>query len=563
LLEAGGIVKDKFGVDINTTPPGDWRYTINGKLKKSYCIRQLAQWAKDAGDQRKKDEIFMDIVAETMPHIPLQTRLTGFIAEGDIPICDKNIYVMLGRAGDILCILPAMKEEADRIGRPVKMVVAAEFKGLLDGCSYIEPIVFEKDFRLSAHAYNWAVRKFPEYRVINCAVCAEDMRVDQKGWSFDRDIWINTKIPIPPHSKQLLFDNRDAGREEALKKQYISFNKKNVLLALEGHSSPFFWGHELKQELAKRLPDVNFVDISAIRAARLYDLLGLYDAADALIAIDSAPLHLAAASTVNTIALVTDQNTLWHQSSWKPHHKLRIPYSDVIKKIDDIISVISTKCYYPAIHLVRSCKAEVDPETQRRLVLAHKSVNSEEWLSSGWNHIDFKPTKDGTSIGDAPVPFIRDMIEQAYKEASPRDIICIANADIGFVPGITGEILDACYNFGSCYAQRHDFRRIDRLILNEVECATGRKYPGADLFAFTKEWWDKRNQFFPDMLLGREAWDMIMRDLVRSTGGVELHNAIYHEMHDSHWLKHRACAGNEHNKRLASAFLAANGRNWW
>lgn len=554
---------ERLGIDINTTPPGDWRYTINGKLKKSYCIRQLAMWAKDAGDTRKKEEIFMDIVAETMPHVPLQTRLTGFIAEGDIPICDKNIYVMLGRAGDILCILPALKEEADRIGKPVKMVVAAEFRGLLDGCSYIEPIVFEKDFRLSAHAYNWAVRQFPEYRVINCAVCAEDMRVDQKGWSFDRDIWINTKIPIPPHSKRLLFDNRDAGREEALKKQHLIPNKKNVLLALEGHSSPFFWGPELKQELAKRLPDVNFVDISAIRADRLYDLLGLYDEADALIAIDSAPLHLAAASYVETIALVTDQNTLWHQSSWKPHHLLRIPYSSAIKKIDDIVAAIERKYSQPVIHLVRSKKAQNDAETQRRMDLADRSISEEEHRFSAIIHTDFRPKRDASSIGDAPVPFIRDMIEQAGLTAKPTDILCIVNADIGVTPSITGEILDACYNFGSCYAQRNDFRRIDRTILNEVECATGKKYPGADLFAFTKEWWDKRNQFFPDMLLGREAWDMIMRDLVRSTGGVELHNAIWHEMHDSHWLKHRSCAGNEHNKRLASTWLAANGRNWW
>ena len=554
---------ERFGIDINTTPPGDWRYTINNKLKKSYCIRQLAMWAKDAGDTRKKEEIFMDIVAETMPHVPLQNKLTGFISHKDIVICDKNIYVMLGRAGDILCILPALKEEADRIGTPVKMIVSEEFRGLLDGCNYIEPIVFEKDFRMSAHAYNWAVRQFPEYRVINCAVCAEDMRVDQKGWSFDRDIWINTMIPIPPHSKPLLFDNRDAAREEVLKKQYIIPNKKNVLLALEGHSSPFFWGHELKQELAKRLPDVNFVDISAIRADRLYDLLGLYDEADALIAIDSAPLHLAAASYVETIALVTDQNTLWHQSSWKPRHLLRIPYSSVIKKIDDIVAVIQREYSQPVIHLVRSKKAQNDAETQRRMDLADRSINEEDERFSAWIQVDFRPKRDASSMGEAPVPFIRDMIEQAGLTAKPTDILCIVNADIGFTPGITGEILDACYNFGSCYAQRMDFRRIERPILNEVECATGRKYPGADLFAFTKKWWDKHGPKFPDMLLARETWDMIMRDLIRNTGGIELHNAIYHEMHDSYWLQNRGCIGNEYNKRLAREFLAHNGRGWW
>jgi hypothetical protein len=108
-----------------------------------------------------------------------------------------------------------------------------------------------------------------------------------------------------------------------------------------------------------------------------------------------------------------------------------------------------------------------------------------------------------------------------------------------------------------------DFRRIDRTMVNEIEIATGTKYPGADFFAFKKKWWIKRSQVFPDMLLGREAWDMIMRDLVRSTGGIELHNATYHEMHESHWLQNRQCAGNEHNKRLAREWLAANGRQWW
>jgi hypothetical protein len=555
---------EKFGIDINTTPPGDWRYTINGKMQKSYCIRQLAMWAKSAGDQRKKDEIMHDIIRETMPHIPRQNHLTGFLSEKDIHFSDKSLHVMLGRAGDILCLLPAIQSEYERLGTKQKLVVSKEFAPLLDGCTYVEPIVFEKDFRLPAHATNWATRSFPESCVINCAVCAEDMRIDQKGWSFDRDIWVNSRIPISPHSKRLLFDNRDQKREDVLKKQYISFNKKNVLLAMDGHSSPFFWGEELMKGLFKSLPEYNFINISGIRSARLYDLLGLYDEADSLVAIDSAPLHLASASGINTIALVTDQNTMWHQSSWKPHHSLRVPYSDVVKKIDDIASAVSDKRIPPEIWFVRSRKAQNDAETQRRHDTADRSISQENWFSGGkWKEVDFTPTRDATCINDVPVPFIHDMLDQANAKANVNDIICILNADINLTPGITGEILDACYNFGSCYAQRNDFRRIDRLALNEVECAAGRKYPGADLFAFTKEWWVKRKGLFPDMLLGREAWDMIMRDLIRMTGGIELHNAIYHEMHESHWLQNRGCAGNEYNKRLASAWLAANGRSWW
>jgi hypothetical protein len=155
------------------------------------------------------------------------------------------------------------------------------------------------------------------------------------------------------------------------------------------------------------------------------------------------------------------------------------------------------------------------------------------------------------------------MLDQASETAGENDILVIANADIGVCPGITGEILDACLTFGSCYAQRWDFKRVDRVLTNEKEAVFGKKYCGADLFAMTKKWWAKRRKLFPDMLLGREAWDMIMRDLIKTTGGTELHSAIYHEQHDSHWLKERGCSGNEHNKRLASEWLAANGRNWW
>jgi len=555
---------EKFGIDIRTAPPGNWRLTINGKLKKSYSIDHLVQLARNAGNKASKDEIIRQIVWETVPFIQGHSPIVGVLDEKSTVHYDKNIYVMLGRAGDILCLLPALYYEYQRTKERQKLVVAKEFASILEGCTYVEPIIFEDDFRKPAHAANWISKQYPTHRVLNCAVCAEDMRVDQKGWSFDRDIWTNSKINAVPHSMPLLFDNRSKEREEALKKQYTSFNKKIVLLALEGHSSPFFWKDELKAALQKLSPRTEFVDISNIKAERIYDLLGLYDSADTLIAIDSAPLHLARASKIKTVALVTDQNTLWHQSSWSPFHTLRVPYSNAVKKAKDIADVINGEYSQRRIFWVTSSAQPKDERESNRQRMLTQSIENENQFSGGaWVRCDFTPTRDGSSIEDAPVPFIRDMLNTARSQAKDTDILLIVNSDIGMCPGITGEILDACNNFGSCYSQRHDFSKIDRLALNEIEVGIGRKYPGADLFAFEATWWDKHKDFFPDMLLGREAWDMIMRDLVRSTGGIELNNAIYHEMHDSHWLRYRKCNGNEHNKRLAVEWLAGNGRQWW
>jgi ADP-heptose:LPS heptosyltransferase len=55
-----------------------------------------------------------------------------------------------------------------------------------------------------------------------------------------------------------------------------------------------------------RVPEVEIVNLAAIKAERLYDLLGLYDHAVGLVTSDTATLHLAAASKVPYIALLNN-----------------------------------------------------------------------------------------------------------------------------------------------------------------------------------------------------------------------------------------------------------------
>jgi hypothetical protein len=68
------------------------------------------------------------------------------------------------------------------------------------------------------------------------------------------------------------------------------------------------------------------------------------------------------------------------------------------------------------------------------------------------------------------------------------------------------------------------------------------------------------------MVFGREAWDMVMRNLMkRSCGGsgaCELHLAIWHEKHKSFWEHAPRVPGNEHNRRLATQWLARYGGDW-
>jgi hypothetical protein len=62
-----------------------------------------------------------------------------------------------------------------------------------------------------------------------------------------------------------------------------------------------------------------------------------------------------------------------------------------------------------------------------------------------------------------------------------------------------------------------------------------------DLFAFTRAWWQRWCHKYPDMILGCEAWDMLLYKLMElscKSGDFQVHAVIYHEKHESFWESH-------------------------
>ena len=60
------------------------------------------------------------------------------------------------------------------------------------------------------------------------------------------------------------------------------------------------------------------------------------------------------------------------------------------------------------------------------------------------------------------------------------------------------------------------------------------------------------------MLLACEFWDLVIRNLMKIHGGLELCDAIYHETHKSWWYRpenFRKNVGNLYNKELSEKFF--------
>lgn len=480
-----------------------------------------------------------------------------------------KIFIMLGRSGDIINILPALEFEYKNYHYKPILVIAQQYHELLEGCKYIHPLVWHGDFTECNQALETIKKNFPDHEIINCSVYGKDLKVDRRSYSFLLDAWRFSQCPVPWGRLKPSFDKRDSKREDELLKHFDLDGKPLILTALSGTSSPFYRSKELVKNLTDQLPEFQVTDISNYKADRLFDLLALYEKAFCLIAIDSAPLHLAAAiPSLPVISLITDQPA-WYRSSWRSNHILRMLYSQVEFGYKKIIEAASQGFQYDKSRIFYSTSIPevMNKETSRRYNFSLKTRLDEAEHSDKWSFITYKDSDFSTnakSIGDPhPLPFVKDMIEASFRQMNPDDILMIGNSDICFIPNLTAKIIDELKvnNRGAVFFHRYDFPFLERALINQADCLYGKWYPGSDAFAFTSDWYIRNKSLIPDIIFGRESWDCLFRNLIKRSKGEEIHEMIYHEKHQSFWEAkgNNNIPGNLHNRNLLNNFIRFHG----
>lgn len=205
-------------------------------------------------------------------------------------------------------------------------------------------------------------------------------------------------------------------------------------------------------------------------------------------------------------------------------------------------------------------------DTQRRNALARSTWEPLLQSRPGWveHHVTEVP-RTSRDFGDTrTLPFIHDMVEQAVaKTRKPTDVVVLINADICLTPWGADAVERAVKQYGACHCTRLNFPRPMREVKHRSQLTGGIWFAGTDLVAFSVKWWTEHKAEFPDMVLACECWDLVMRNLINITGGVDVPDAIYHEIHDNYWYdgarsRPREFPGNAHNQRLSKIFFEAN-----
>jgi hypothetical protein len=269
--------------------------------------------------------------------------------------------IQLGRFGDLLILFPAFKAIYDRTGVKPTVFVSVDYASLFDGISYATPWPLNVHwYRGVEEARRIALEAFGEQPIIpewwhdkttnniphgTTVLQCHGIKwgVDMAKWpNFQTSMWDRTGIPVSEmHTLPLVFDRRDPVAEKKLVDLYYPNKRKPlVLVNFKGISSPFkYTGEVMRLLIPFRKQGIEFFDLGQIpNARRLYDLLGLYDAAIGLITTDTATLHLAnARRDLPYIAFTVDG---WTSSVPRGDCVLEVKYNQTMRRLGEVTAVL-------------------------------------------------------------------------------------------------------------------------------------------------------------------------------------------------------------------------------
>ena len=421
-----------------------------------------------------------------------------------------KLYVQLGRMGDIMSLLPLLYADFQKTGVRSGLMVAKEFASLLLGVGYVEGVIYDGPHYEIAKAVPLA--KTIAKEVLCCQVNGPVAEIKKHTYKpagqeraasscFQKEQWsVAGRIKEWDDCLPLVFDQRDKKREiELLRKHDLIKRGKQkplMLIALKSTSSPFPYVDVLRELVTLRFQD-KYRILELPQAERIYDLLAIYDRASLLIAVDSAPLHLAWANRLLPVfAIAQDKPMLWNGSAWRPNHLWYCRYQDwpnralnMLNSIEDLTPKIAKdRLFMHSISnacVIRSAYEDPNPPVNCfNIMLGACGRDSGNTLNDERRH-----------------PYLRDVLRMAFQRAFRDDAHIVLTR-----PGVQVDTLIAADKPLWSY----------RL----VQTPDGLQYsPVVDLFCATRKWWKRVFPEIPDLILGNDySWSQCLLVLFKQFG---------------------------------------------
>lgn len=451
-----------------------------------------------------------------------------------------KLLIQLGKLGDVLSILPIAYDAHQKGGR-IGIMTCAKYAPHID-VSYCDVIPFEGEPHEISKAVEQAKKLTNDFRVTQIcgneadakAAYAQIGKEHATTESYQKEAWLLAgKMDLWREQPPLVFDRRSPEREAKLWKEHGG-KMPIVLVALDGETSAFRGKKLLWKLLSEVYPPheakIRLVDLSEVKGERFFDLLALYERAKCIIAIDSAPLHLAyACPKLPVIALVQDrvkdakgnpQISLWHGSTWRPNHIFHCRYGDFIERGQDIVTALKSALFdKPPRQNPRYLRVFSEYEADTEATVEASRTWPDEWWSTPVEKGVFgRDSKFSTLRDDKRFPFLKDVMRLACLRAGDDDVIVLTRNDARLMEKKSDVIKPLSY------AHR---------IVKEHTSSTHVNWswhPAVDMFCLTKKWWRDNQGKLGDFIMGQDHyWNRGLLDLMKANGATDLTGCVYRQ----------------------------------
>lgn len=237
--------------------------------------------------------------------------------------------IALGKIGDIVGVLPIAHHHFVTYKKKPVVIVSKEYAALLDRVPFVEAEVYPGHWTDLAGALKFAKRKYSKVSVLS--TYGENYPVEHRRSSFQLDAY----------ERAGMLKQWDTLKLEGLARgEAVKFPKPTILFADHSQSSPFLQKDDLFKLLQESFPKHDILRLSEHRVAHLFDFLDWYDAARAIVTVETSHLHLSAATKTPVFALATDKPSRWNGSCWSKRFAFFCRYSEYDSRKAELIEAM-------------------------------------------------------------------------------------------------------------------------------------------------------------------------------------------------------------------------------
>src|ERR1035437_2819399 len=122
-----------------------------------------------------------------------------------------SAFIQLGKYGDVISVLAILYHEFQTTGIKPQLVISKEYADILEGCGYVEPVIYDGNFADLRGAIKFAKKRFDETCVLQTH--GNDFPIEHKTASFQLDAWVRADCVECFDDCPLVFDQRNGRRE--------------------------------------------------------------------------------------------------------------------------------------------------------------------------------------------------------------------------------------------------------------------------------------------------------------------------------------------------------------